>query len=80
MAVAPAMAQNDMRSKIMAIMMDKSLSEEEKGRKRQALLMGRWAQPVAEEPAAKKQDKAANGDSPKGASRRGPSRQNISAI
>ncbi|GAX84579.1 hypothetical protein CEUSTIGMA_g12000.t1 [Chlamydomonas eustigma] len=40
---AVAMSENDIRTKIVAIMMDKSLTEEEKGRKRQELLMGRWA-------------------------------------
>ena len=43
------MAENDMRAKIMAIMTDKTLTDVEKGRKRQELLMGRWAKPVAEE-------------------------------
>ena len=53
--------ENDMRAKIMAIMTDKSLTDEEKGRKRQELLMGRWAKPaIEEEPSAKKPAKGAN--------------------
>lgn len=51
--------ENDMRAKIMAIMTDKNLTDEEKGRKRQELLMGRWAKPVVEEPLSKKAAKGA---------------------
>jgi hypothetical protein len=42
---AVAMSESDIRSKIMGIMMDESLTDEEKGRRRQELLMGRWAKP-----------------------------------
>ena len=48
---APMAAENDMRAKIMAIMTDKTLTDVEKGRKRQELLMGRWAKPATDEPA-----------------------------
>lgn len=49
-------AQAQMRKAIMAIMMDTSMSEEEKSSKRQDLLMGRWSKPA--------EDKKAEGDKP----------------
>lgn len=50
-----------MRKQIMAIMMDASLSDAEKARKRQDLLMGTWSKPAAAEDAkaGAKEDKKA---------------------
>lgn len=41
-------SQNDLRSKIMAIMRDPNMTDEEKARKRQEVMMGTWSKPVQE--------------------------------
>ncbi len=58
MAAVAKNDENDIRTKILAINNDASLTDAEKGRKRQELLMGRWAKP-AEEPTAKGSKQAA---------------------
>lgn len=47
---------NDLRSKIMAIMRDTTMTEQEKARKRQELLMGNWAKPAASAPEKEEQE------------------------
>lgn len=62
--VGPAeVAQNDMRSKIMAIMRDTTLTEEEKSKKRQEVMMGtsKWAAKPEDSP-SKKDAGAAKGE------------------
>lgn len=56
---------NDMRSKIMAIMRDTTLTEDEKAKKRQELMMGttKWASKPEDSP-SKKDGGAKGGQSP----------------
>lgn len=49
-----AEAQNDLRSKIMAIMTDTSLTDVEKAQKRQELMSGMWSKPASAEGASAK--------------------------
>lgn len=43
------MAAEEMRAKIMEIMRDPNLSEQEKALKRQALMSGQWSKPAAQD-------------------------------
>lgn len=61
---AEAAPLNDMRAKIMAIMRDTTLTEEEKAKKRQELMMGgsKWAAKPEDSPANKKEAGPSKGE------------------
>lgn len=70
-AMDPETGENDkqmqLRKAIVAIMMDKSLTEEEKAKKRQALLMGGWSAKTEGDKKEDKKESAKGGSIPRSA-------------